>query len=99
MTARNVPDALGQAKLSAHIFDLIGEQVAADVLADARRGVPVDTGELQGSLEVEKDESAKVYRVGSTDVEHSVYVELGTRKMAAQPYLRPALYKNRAMHE
>jgi hypothetical protein len=34
------------------------------------------------------------WRVG-TDVEYSIYVEFGTSKMAAQPYLRPAIEEAR----
>jgi len=30
-----------------------------------------------------------------TNVDYSVYVEYGTRKMSAQPYLRPALDENK----
>lgn len=33
---------------------------------------------------------------GGTNVKYAVYVELGTYKMAAQPYLRPALANNKA---
>lgn len=90
-------DPIAQGHLSAHLFDTIGDQVAGEVLADAEHSAAVDTGELLESLMLERDDEAKEYRVGSSDVEHSVFVELGTRKMAAQPYLRPALYKNRAL--
>ena len=48
---------------------------------------PVDTGRLRNSIshEVHGD---SVY-IG-TNVEYAVYVEKGTRKMQAYPYLKPA---------
>ena len=55
---------------------------------------PVKTGNLRGSISF-KVESEDEARVG-TNVEYAPYVEYGTVKMAAQPYLRPALDKNRA---
>ena len=54
---------------------------------------PVDTGNLRGSIthEVNPDHA----KVG-TNVEYAPYLEYGTVKMAAQPYLRPGLDNNRA---
>lgn len=58
----------------------------------AKNLVPVDTGNLRNSIthEVEKKEA----KVG-TNVEYAPFVELGTVKMAAQPYLNPALEANK----
>lgn len=55
----------------------------------AKRDCPVDTGRLRNSMkyEVVMDEEA-VY-IG-TEVEYGKYVELGTSKMRAQPFLKPA---------
>lgn len=55
----------------------------------AKRACPVDTGNLRNSIThaVESGEDA-VY-VG-TNVEYAPYVEMGTRRTAAQPFLRPA---------
>lgn len=49
---------------------------------------PVRTGNLRRSIE-NKPVGNHSQEIG-TDVEYAVYVELGTRKMRAQPYLRPA---------
>ncbi len=51
----------------------------------------VDTGNLRSSLNfsVSEDEA----EVG-TPVEYAPYVEYGTSRMAARPYLRPALDEN-----
>ena len=50
------------------------------------------TGTLQKSIahEVERESNAIVARVG-TKVDYGRYLEFGTRKMAARPYLQPAL--------
>jgi hypothetical protein len=42
------------------------------------------------NLEASIGDSGTVYFVG-TNVEYSIYVELGTSKMSAQPYIRPAV--------
>ena len=53
---------------------------------------PVDTGRLRASIGVSQQftPAGAVTTVGS-NVEYSLYVELGTRRMRARPYLRPAL--------
>lgn len=55
----------------------------------AKELCPVDTGRLRNSITnvVELGENA-VY-IG-TNVEYAAYVELGTSRMGARPYLRPA---------
>ena len=49
-------------------------------------------GTLKKSIthEVNGNESVTI----GTDVEYAVYVEMGTIKMKAQPYLRPGIYDN-----
>jgi len=69
--------------------DKLLELSADSMLTDAIAEVPVDTGTLQASLRREVDNQEKTCYVGS-DLEYSVFVEYGTRNMAAQPYLRPA---------
>lgn len=73
--------------------DALLQHIGALQLDDAKRHVPVDTGRLKASLDAEIDDH--VLRVGSRDVDYSVYVELGTSRMAPQLYLRPALYQQR----
>jgi len=67
---------------------------------DAKRVVPVDTGNLRRSLthEVTADGGGAVGTVG-TNVRYARPVEFGTYKMKAQPYLGPAFTKNRAAIE
>jgi len=49
---------------------------------------PVDTGALKASIKADK-ESALLWTV-APHTEYAVYVEFGTRRMRAQPYMRPA---------
>jgi len=58
----------------------------------AKQLCPVDRGRLRSSItnEIGQDGQGLVVTIG-TNVEYAPYVELGTSKMAAQPYLLPAL--------
>ena len=60
---------------------------------DAKRRCPVDTGRLRASLTTDVEREGKttfVLKVG-TNVEYASFVETGTSRMAAQPFLRPAV--------
>ncbi len=57
------------------------------VVATAQALVPVDTGLLKSSLNVDVDGLS--FEAG-TGIEYGEYVELGTSEMAPQPYLGPA---------
>ena len=59
----------------------------------AKDVVPVDTGALKASIKAEK-ETETAWTVAPT-TEYAIYVEFGTRKMSAQPYMRPAAEKIR----
>jgi len=87
-------EAVKQAVLNAAVKALTG--AALIVEGSAKNLSPVDTGNLKGSIthEVTK-EMAKI----GTNVEYSPYLEYGTVKMAAQPYLRPALDDNKTAIE
>ena len=73
------------------------EAASLIVEADATLRAPVDTGNLRSSIthKVVSDEEARV----GTNVDYSPWVEGGTHKMAAQPFLRPALDNNKARIE
>lgn len=62
-------------------------KVALDVEATAKTLAPVDTGNLKNSISSEIDGlTAEV----SASTSYSDYVEYGTSRMAAQPYMGPA---------
>ena len=92
MAVHVVFDAGWEQHIDGDISDFL-EQLGGDIESDAKTACPVDTGRLRGSIEHEV--SGDTLRVGS-NVEYSVYVEEGTRYMAAEPYLRPALFRVRA---
>lgn len=64
----------------------------------AKRDCPVDTGRLRNSITnaVRTDEKA-VY-IG-TNVEYAAFVELGTSRMKARPYLKPAATEHTAEYK
>ena len=66
-------------------------KTALAVVADAQAAAPVDTGALRGSISADIRGAEAV--VGPT-VHYGGYVELGTSKMRAQPYLFPAADKH-----
>jgi len=64
------------------------ERIALLIEGEAKRICPVRTGRLRASIHTGKIREGVCY-VG-TNVHYAPYVEFGTRKMAAKPYLRPA---------
>jgi HK97 gp10 family phage protein len=68
--------------------DKIIKAAAFHILGEARKRAPVATGALRDNSEVVNGD-------GYTNVEfrqeYAAYVELGTHKMAAQPFLTPAV--------
>lgn len=77
------------------------EKLAREIAADARRFVPIDTGRLRDSIEttVIGDDTVRITASAENqqgDV-YGGYVENGTSKMDAQPYMKPALYRRRSL--
>lgn len=76
-----------------------GVQRAAGKIADlAQQLAPVDTGELRDSIHVEEDPQPGFYRIVAS-APHAVYVEFGTHKMQAQPFLTPAAQRVSLLEE
>lgn len=71
-------------------LELVGEFVEGA----AKYLCPVDTANLQDSINHKVLKLELSVKVG-TPVEYAPFVELGTSKMAAQPYLRPAVLQNK----
>lgn len=59
----------------------------------AKLECPVDTGRLRNSITHEVVPSEKAVYIG-TNVEYAPYVELGTSRQKAHPYLRPAAHNH-----
>jgi HK97 gp10 family phage protein len=63
----------------------------------AKRACPVDTGNLRNSITHQQiDEKTEL--IGSA-VSYASFVELGTVKMRARPYLRPAVENHRSEYQ
>ena len=81
------------------------EEIAEKIRDDAKDFVPVDTGALQKSIRVEKKKKLEVLIIAGgggvinpktgREVDYAGYVEFGTSRMSPQPYMQPALEKNR----
>lgn len=69
------------------------DATTAACVVEAKQKVPVRTATLQGSIQMRpaKERGDDVVGLwGSWNVDYALYVEKGTSRMAAQPYLRPA---------
>jgi len=94
------------AKLNAmggDVLDALGEAVATTGIiaqADARAFVAVDTGALKASISSDIDFTAtSVEATVFTNNPYALYQEMGTVKMAAHPYMMPALNANKSTFE
>lgn len=69
------------------------------VAEDARRYVPVLTGDLLSTIEAEHLAGEGRVKCGDIGrgIDYHLYQEYGTSIMAAQPYMRPALFKRRSL--
>jgi len=72
------------------------EAVQAKVVEQSQAVVPVVTGKLQGSIKpagitIQND---NVEAIIAANANYASYVEFGTSRQRAQPYLVPALHQN-----
>lgn len=81
----DIPKIAAQAKGRARLVVI---KTIADIKAHAQTNCPVDTGQLRASI-YGRTEGALSGRV-FTGTEYAEYVEYGTTKMGAQPFLSPA---------
>lgn len=86
LTMNRFPELSAQLQARA---EQIVTKAAFDVEAEAKTVVPVDTGNLKNSIQTAKVEPLKAI-VHTGTVEYAEYVEYGTSRMAAQPYMTPA---------
>jgi len=91
MSVRVTVDRNWQKHIQANLHELL-DKLGEDITEDAKRLAPVESGKLRDSISYEvEDRTVHVY----SDVDYSPFVEAGTSVMNPQPYLKPALYKNR----
>ncbi len=70
----------------------------SDMQKKAQRNAPVDTGNLKNNIGLEISDGGMAATVEPT-AEYAPYVELGTRFMEAQPYLKPAFEEQKKQFE
>lgn len=66
---------------------------AYNIQSSAKRKAPVDTGFLRSNIVV--NIARKLTKTVRSMAEYSSYLEFGTSKMAARPYMRPAWEEER----
>lgn len=82
-------------KAEAERPDLIRDIVSgcgAKLMTIAKEVVPVRTGTLKRSITMELTDGGMTAIVGATAY-YGIYVEMGTRFMLAEPYIKPAFDK------
>lgn len=83
-----------------HIHFAVIEIFELDIKPQAQRDTPYKTGKNRRSIDCDVDRvpqgtAASIY----TQSGYGGYLEVGTRKMAARPYIYPAFMSNRAKLE
>lgn len=85
---------------ASEVLDKAAKEGSEIVFKAAKQKVPVDTGKLKESLVLKKSKvknpeiQCNYYVSKKSGAEHFAPVELGTSKMKAQPFLRPAIDEN-----
>lgn len=79
---------------------LVVQKVTSDIVRDAKILAPVDTGRLRDSIGHTDTSTADTIssEIGPT-VNYGEFVELGTSRMNAQPYLGPATDRHEPVFE
>ncbi|MEM2351651.1 MAG: HK97 gp10 family phage protein [Thermoproteota archaeon] len=93
--------------LSGRLNELSDEalaELAERIVEDAKALCPVDTGSLRRSIRWERDSSGGVVIAAGgggiinprtkREVDYAAYVEFGTSRAPAQPFLQPAIEQN-----
>lgn len=88
MTMRIILDSDAFEQLNAISDDYIANSVLPNIVKRAQRIVPYETGNLHDHISAVSDDYGHFV---VADTEYADFVENGTSKMAAQPYLRPAM--------
>jgi HK97 gp10 family phage protein len=96
-----------------HDIDVVAQEVVLEagqqIQADMQNLVPVDTGNLYDHIQINgphRDgnfhfvEVGVIHDISFTDAETAIYgnvIEYGSSRVNAQPYIRPALKKNKSI--
>ena len=72
------------------ILEALGIEAEGNAVTEITDMKAVDTGRLRGSISHAKDNDSAYI---GTNVEYAPYVELGTYRMSARPFLRNAVSK------
>lgn len=96
-----------------HDVDAVADEVLLEagkvVQADMQRLVPIKTGNLHDHIQIDGPhqdgnfhfvEIGVLHDLSFTDADTAIYgnvIEYGSARVAAQPYIRPALAKNRTI--
>lgn len=75
-------------------LSIIVGDTAHEIAETAKRLVPVDTGNLRESIQSMQGASDPLTATVEVGADYAAYVEEGTSRMAAQPYLEPAVAMN-----
>lgn len=87
----NIPKVIDALKKTEKdILDDIGKFVKAE----AQMRAPILTGNLRRSIDYQVVSENEVDIGATAEADYAVYVEKGTSKMAAQPFLEPAAMDN-----
>jgi HK97 gp10 family phage protein len=69
------------------IYDKYLNKVGKKIKLDAQHRCPIRTGTLRDSINYEVNDKELTI---SANTNYAIFVELGTRKQQAQPFLKPA---------
>lgn len=85
--ARALSRALRKAGVSVQDMKEANQRVGEVVVRAATPLAPKRTGRLAGSIRAAKVQSGAVVRAGGGSIKYAPFVEYGTKKMGARPYL------------
>lgn len=85
-------EMLGAARSARKVIEAIVKQRGSELQQKAQYYVPVDTAYLQRSIELWIEKNDGISANVEPKAYYATFVEFGTRKMASQPYMRPAFY-------
>lgn len=82
------------------LVSLVVRKAALDTERDAKTAAPVDTGNLRSSITTDvTDTGTSVSAEVGPTANYGLFVEVGTSRMAAQPFMGPALDRNGPLME